>query len=229
MKFQKHAVVLLICWASVHGKAEDSNQLFYPAGTDFDYAKATNIVLNSNLPSVTVLANKLLKAQSIKTAKDAVQINEQIRATAVKAGECYPETQDLAGNWGAPVDGFRLSLRSANNAFTLGDSIPVKVIIRNVTTNTLRVLDMSVNSETRFIFEDETGKIAEMDCELGQNAAASGYGFKEVPPKRQVKYEYDLKNWYNYKPGTYKIRAKQVLFDSGSTNIDSGLLIIKNK
>ena len=233
-------LLTILCFAVLlvaNAESDDTNDLFYPAGTDFNYKDYTNGLsqqLTNMPPNVPPLSEASLRNQmerGVRDAKAKVVLNEQIRTAALKAGECYPEDKDLNGNWGPPRWGCRLSIRSQTNTYALGDTIPVKVIIRNITNEMLNAFNMSENMQIGFVFEDETGKSIARNCKLGENAGGSIYGFIELPPKRQLKYEYDLKDWHNYKPGIYKIQAEQVIFKEGLgvTNIDSGQLVLRIK
>ena len=53
------------------------------------------------------------------------------RMIPTTTNEFLPAESDTNGHWGAVRDDFQLSIRSTNDVFVLGQSVPVAVILRN--------------------------------------------------------------------------------------------------
>jgi len=150
-----------------------------------------------------------------------------IEEAAIKAGECRPAELDPEGHWGTVTAGFQLSLSSHTNVFVVSNAMPVTVILRNISTNTLLRLSMTDNQEMHFIVEGETGHVHEYFMDSG-----AGIEFTTIPPKRQVKHEYDLNYQCRLSAGSYKISVKQLVIGKKMgkdcpTNVISGNLQIK--
>ena len=157
-------------------------------------------------------------------------INGTNLEVTIAAGERDLANLDKAGNWGTNTFGFQLSIRSTTNTFKFGDSIPVVVILRNVSTNQLSYFTM-VHSEplTGFKIEDESGH--QRPTSVGPGGS---FGQIEIAPKHQVRTDFDFAKPVPLAPGVYKAKViqgglglmqpnmKQIL-----ARVESGVLIIK--
>jgi|SRR5579859_2200000 len=137
-------------------------------------------------------------SDEIKRANDA----------AIKAGECLPAEIDTNGNWGPVVNGLQLSIRCQTNVFKVGDSMPLSVIIRNVSTNPIPVARWSSGIEMHMTIEDESGTVKDYP-----NFSGSFSGYQPLAAMHQIKYDYNLKLFFESEPledkrtGVFKIQA----------------------
>ena len=152
--------------------------------------------------------------------------DDRTREAAVKAGECQPAEQDPAGHWGVVTKGFQLAVRSTNSIFVKDHPMPVAAILRNTATNTLSASDVSKEFGAIFDVRDASGNAVNhrMTFCLG----GSWYGFKDILPRHQVEYDYDLATQYALEPGTYTVRASSSIKGTpGFATVYSGVWEIK--
>jgi hypothetical protein len=164
------------------------------------------------------------------TRKEADAIDAKAFVDAIASGECRPAELDPEGHWGTNVYGFQLGIRCQTNIFRAGEPAPIAIIIRNTTTNGMRVFSISKGGETGFLVEDEFGNSVQPFV-----GGVSIYGFKDLSAKHQIKYDHDLLRLIPPRVGTYKIRALQPVAQFmpdmktivALTNIYSGVLTVK--
>lgn len=134
---------------------------------------------------------------------------QQVVEKAIKAGECRPAEQDPDGHWGRVNYGFQMSIRSQTNVFTASNPIPVAVILRNVSTNTLIRFYADSGREVYFTIEDGNGHIQRTHDPAGY----SSVGGRDFRARYQIKHEYDLNYEFHLSAGVYKVRADQLIFE----------------
>jgi hypothetical protein len=140
--------------------------------------------------------------------------------------ECRPAEADPEGHWGAPTAGLQLSIRFQTNVFASGQPIAIRVVLRNVTTNSMTLpnpgpwaVDFSALNEKQHAL-------------IATNRAKwytySGSAFVGLPARRQIAYDYRLDDIFDLRnPGNYYISAVRAKADSpGLPQISSGTAMI---
>ena len=61
--------------------------------------------------------------------------------------KCRPAEDDPEGHWGAPSEGYQLSIRLEKETFTNGEPITASVLLRNVSDRPLYVLGLDARAE----------------------------------------------------------------------------------
>jgi hypothetical protein len=135
-----------------------------------------------------------------------------------------PSEQDPSGNWGRITEGFQLSLRLDTNRFTVGQTIPAYVILRNTSTSPLTYTEYG-GIHARFCNFD-LWDWAERQADVPHRPPAS-----LTPVRVMVKAGTQLRTWANLaeifdltKPGRYSIIAEgavRLLHREGHTIITS--------
>jgi hypothetical protein len=70
-------------------------------------------------------------------SSDGAMVLKRSVEEAMKSPECRPAEQDPEGHWGAPTNGFQLSLRLSKTNYSCAEPIEAMVYLRNLTTNLL--------------------------------------------------------------------------------------------
>ena len=108
------------------------------------------------------------------------------------------------GTWGPVNFGFQLSVNCLSNAYVSGGPIPVVATFRNVSTNYLRVSDLSQDSAVDYHPEDLLGHPVPYQPDHGLGGA-SVYGPLVMGPGQQLDYHYDLATKFAFQPGDYVV------------------------
>jgi len=216
------------CLAAFPARAEDSNQLFLPQ-KEF---------LVGNTPWKHTSGTKYNILEVKEVSKEALQ-SEEFRPAAL----------DPEAHWGPVIYGLQLSIRAETNVFVAGEPIPVSAIIRNTTTNDLRVLSVSRGQEVDFYIQP-TSEQDSPPCFSGRpifhsdqpiapdsprQMGISVYGFIPLKARHQIRYEFNLAFGVPKEPGVYELQGEQQIFEflpntertAARTNLTSGVFTIK--
>jgi len=114
--------------------------------------------------------------------------------------------------WGQPVEGLRLSLRSAQTKYAVGDKVEVQMVIQNVDTKNRDVVD----TDPRLIFEFEVkgpdGKALPLN-KRGKEIQENPRVFEKMTlrllkPKEETAFSLELSEFYDLQnPGEYQATA----------------------
>lgn len=114
-------------------------------------------------------------------------------------------------DWGPPIEGFRLSLRSAKIKYTIGEKMEVKIVFQNVDTKN-RVVGRLDPPPVFFEFQvtDSAGKSVPMS-ESGQELKLNvRRAFRvTLKPKQEMFFDQDISELFDLqKPGDYRVIVK---------------------
>ena len=151
-------------------------------------------------------------AQTFGTYRAQVSTDTNVQEVVPSGGpESRPADQDPDGHWGAPTEGFQLSVRFPTNTFLLGDPVVAYAYLRNVT-NSYREyffgLEPMASPVCDVVICDARGQ--ELPCKKGFNLMGSS-GTSRVQPLMQHRYWVRLDNIADLRrPGEYTIRTTAV-------------------
>jgi hypothetical protein len=171
-------------------------------------------------------------AQTFRTYRAQVSTDTNVQEVVPSGGpESRPADQDPDGHWGAPTEGFQLSVRFPTNTFLLGDPIVAYAYLRNVT-NSYREyffgLEPMASPVCDVVISDARGQ--ELPCKKRFNLMGSS-GTSRVQPLMQNRYWVRLDTIVDLRrPGDYTVRATAVVLSldrKRRTNISSGTAVIR--
>jgi hypothetical protein len=162
-------------------------------------------------------------------------ISPAMIARAKLAPESRPATEDSEGHWGPPTEGFQLSIRLPKSAFSNGEPITARILLRNISSNACTYVVRLPKDPQHTIFLSSGGKRLKRRDEPKPgagfreriNALESGSeGINVLPPGTQREFSADLTNVFDLnQPGEYLVSTKRWVTKLGKpdlTEISSG-------
>jgi hypothetical protein len=138
-------------------------------------------------------------------ASAASSYEQQVHA-AMPLPESRPAALDPGGHWGNVVSGLQMSVRLDKKESPVGQPVTVTVIVRNVTTNAIKLFSPTRASIGLVVKDSNDVEIPTPQREV------SVFGPMEVllPGHRQIRYQFPLGGYARLtSPGTYTIQAKR--------------------
>jgi hypothetical protein len=123
-------------------------------------------------------------------------------AAAESSPESRPADSDPEGNWGAPSNGFQLSLRFAKQEFTNGEQIVATMLLRNITNvpekfDRLYVAGRPSPINLLVFSEQEQLRLEGDDGEINVISATE----VTIYPQTQLKFSVKVNDYYNLSRG----------------------------
>lgn len=142
---------------------------------------------------------------------------EQLEA-AKNSPESRPAELDPEGHWGAIVSGFQLGIRLSTNTFAVGELIKATVIVRNTTTNSLKLFAPQADLIQLVITTNSETPLPQPPRKL----MLSGPVALGIPERRQIRYSLDVNKTFNLTAaGPHHIMAKRLVqAEVGGTNVE---------
>jgi hypothetical protein len=142
----------------------------------------------------------------IGDAAVAAAYEQQLEA-ARHSPECRSAELDPEGHWGGIAAGLQLGVRLSTNTFRSGEPIDMVIILRNTTTNVIKVPFVGMDSMDLFVLKAKDPLSA-----TNRSLWLSHSGGRPIalPPRNQTKYwPYRLTDIFDLSaPGAYHILAK---------------------
>jgi hypothetical protein len=137
--------------------------------------------------------------------------------------ELFPE-----GNWGAPQNGFQLSIRFEKQNYVSGEPVVATILLRNVTNSLVKYTAMTMTSQSSpigLIVADEKGKLTPVNSD---DVIVSSVRDVTLYPGTQNKFEERLDTMYNLQTNqNFTVNASLVVGWPHRVEIQSAKVSIK--
>lgn len=118
----------------------------------------------------------------------------------------------VARSSGGAIDGLELSLAVPSRTYTLGDDVPLRLTIRNVSTDPLRLVALGALCGYKLIVVDAQGRSLDSGCADIFNASDTMLGAGEA-----LEITLPLKQFVLIRePGTYDVSVTRILVRNGA-------------